>query len=105
MTRFFMRLFGVLRKETLQILRDPSSIILALIMLFIPGTPMDNDYGPQPDNSIKRQIKDGSLAKLYNKWFMQPTPPNNVVVGLPLTEKTKEAWTNPNNKPAEDYKL
>jgi len=29
--------------------------ILALIMLFIPGTPMDNDYGPQPDNSIKRQ--------------------------------------------------
>ena len=45
------------------------------------------------------------LAKLYNKWFMQPTPPNNVVVGLPLTEKTKEAWTNPNNKPAEDYKL
>ena len=65
----------------------------------------DAKFKAAVDNSIKRQIKDGSLAKLYNKWFMQPTPPNNVVVGLPLTEKTKEAWTNPNNKPAEDYKL
>ncbi len=57
------------------------------------------------DNSIKRQIKDGSLTKLYNKWFMQPIPPNNVVIGMPLTEKTKEAWANPNSKPAEDYKF
>ena len=30
------------------------------------------------DDSIKRQIKDGSLAKLYDKWFMQPVPPANV---------------------------
>ena len=57
------------------------------------------------DNSIKRQIKDGSLTKLYNTWFMQPIPPNNVVIGMPLTEKTKEAWANPNSKPAEDYKF
>ena len=27
------------------------------------------------DDSIKRQIADGSLAKLYDKWFIQPTPP------------------------------
>lgn len=26
------------------------------------------------DDSIKRQIADGSLAKLYDKWFMQPIP-------------------------------
>jgi hypothetical protein len=38
------------------------------------------------DDSIVRQIKDGSLAKLYDKWFMQPIPPNNVKVGLPLSE-------------------
>ncbi len=36
-----------------------------------------------------RQIKDGSLAKLYDKWFMQPIPPNNVKVGLPLSAATK----------------
>jgi len=55
------------------------------------------------DDSIKRQIKDGSLAKLYDKWFMQPIPPTNTKVGLPLSEGTKQAWTNPNDKPMEEY--
>ena len=55
------------------------------------------------DNSIKRQIKDGSLAKLYDKWFMQPIPPNNVSLNMPLSESTKAAWANPNDKPMEDY--
>ena len=55
------------------------------------------------DDSIKRQIADGSLAKLYDKWFMQPVPPTNVKIGLPLSEATKAAWANPNDKPMEDY--
>ena len=55
------------------------------------------------DDSIKRQIKDGSLAKLYDKWFMQPVPPANVKIGLPMSDATKEAWANPNDKPMEDY--
>ena len=57
------------------------------------------------DDSIKRQIADGSLAKLYDKWFMQPIPPTNTVIGLPLSETTKEAWAHPNDKPMEDYAL
>ena len=55
------------------------------------------------DDSIKRQIADGSLAKLYDKWFMQPTPPTNTKVGLPLSEATKAAWASPNDKPMEAY--
>jgi len=55
------------------------------------------------DDSIKNQIKDGSLAKLYDKWFVQPIPPTNTKVGLPLSEATKAAWANPNDKPMEDY--
>ena len=57
------------------------------------------------DDSIVRQIKDGSLAKLYDKWFMQPIPPNNVKVGLPLSAATKDAWEHPNDKPMEDYEV
>ncbi|MDR0225220.1 MAG: transporter substrate-binding domain-containing protein [Burkholderiaceae bacterium] len=57
------------------------------------------------DDSIKRQIADGSLAKLYDKWFMQPIPPANVKVGLPLSEATKDAWANPNDKPMESYEV
>ena len=55
------------------------------------------------DDSIKRQIADGSLAKLYDKWFMQPVPPTNTKIGLPLSEATKNAWAHPNDKPMEDY--
>lgn len=55
------------------------------------------------DDSIKRQISDGSLAKLYDKWFMQPVPPTNTKIGLPLSEATKAAWASPNDKPMEDY--
>jgi glutamate/aspartate transport system substrate-binding protein len=55
------------------------------------------------DDSIKRQIADGSLAKLYDKWFVQPVPPANKPIGLPLSESTKAAWDNPNDKPMEEY--
>jgi glutamate/aspartate transport system substrate-binding protein len=55
------------------------------------------------DDSIKNMIKTGDLAKLYDKWFMQPIPPANTKVGLPLSDATKSAWANPNDKPMEEY--
>jgi glutamate/aspartate transport system substrate-binding protein len=55
------------------------------------------------DDSIKAQIKSGELAKTYDKWFIQPIPPAGARVGLPMSEATKQAWANPNDKPMEDY--
>ena len=55
------------------------------------------------DSSIQGLIKSGDMAKLYDKWFMQPIPPANTKIGLPLSEATKAAWANPNDKPMEDY--
>ncbi len=55
------------------------------------------------DESITRQVKDGSLVKLYDKWMVQPVPPNNVSLNLPMSDATKEAWAHLNNKPAEDF--
>ena len=55
------------------------------------------------DDSIKKMIASGDLAKLYDKWFVQPIPPSNTKVGLPLSDATKAAWANPNDKPMEDY--
>ena len=57
------------------------------------------------DDSLKAMMKSGEIAKLYDKWFMQPIPPNNVKIGLPASEATKDAWAHPNDKPMEDYKL
>jgi len=55
------------------------------------------------DDSIKGMMKSGELAKLYDKWFLQPIPPTNTKIGLPLSAATKDAWANPNDKPMEDY--
>ncbi|MDH6592724.1 glutamate/aspartate transport system substrate-binding protein [Variovorax sp. TBS-050B] len=55
------------------------------------------------DDSIKAQIKSGELAKLWDKWFLKPIPPANVTINLPLSDATKAAWANPNDKPMEEY--
>ena len=63
----------------------------------------DPEFLKAVDDSIARQVKDGSLAKIYDKWMIQPVPPNNVSLDLPLSDATKEAWAHLNNKPAEDF--
>jgi glutamate/aspartate transport system substrate-binding protein len=55
------------------------------------------------DDSIKSLMKSGELAKIYDKWFMQPIPPTNAKIGLPASAANKEAWANPNDKPMEEY--
>lgn len=55
------------------------------------------------DNTVRDLAKSGELAKLYDKWFMQPIPPKNTIVGLPASEYTKAAWANLNDKPMEEY--
>ncbi len=55
------------------------------------------------DAAIIGMMTSGELAKIYDKWFLQPIPPANTKVGLPLSEATKAAWAAPNDKPMEDY--
>jgi len=55
------------------------------------------------DDTVNAMAKSGELAKLYDKWFMQPIPPKNTRVGLPASEYTKAAWATPNDKPVEEY--
>ena len=55
------------------------------------------------DDSLKAMMASGEMAKLYDKWFVQPIPPTNTKVGLALSDATKQAWASPNDKPLEDY--
>ena len=55
------------------------------------------------DDSVRAMAKSGEVAKLYDKWFMQPIPPGNTKVNLPASEATKAAWANPTDKPLEEY--
>jgi len=63
----------------------------------------DPDFKNAVDTSIKAMMKDGTIAKMYKQWFMEPIPPKGNRVGLELSENTKNAWANPNDKPAEEY--
>jgi len=63
----------------------------------------DAGFKKAVDDSIKGMMKSGEIAKLYDKWFMQPIPPSNTKVGLPVSDATKSAWANPNDKPVEEY--
>jgi glutamate/aspartate transport system substrate-binding protein len=55
------------------------------------------------DDTVKGMIKSGELAKMYDKWFVQPIPPKNTRVGLPVSDATKAAWATPNDNPVESY--
>jgi glutamate/aspartate transport system substrate-binding protein len=63
----------------------------------------DPSFKKAVDESIIKMMKDGTLTKLWDKWFMQPIPPKNARVGLALSDSTKQAWSSPNDRPAEDY--
>ncbi|WP_246071584.1 amino acid ABC transporter substrate-binding protein [Inhella inkyongensis] len=55
------------------------------------------------DDVLKAMMKSGEIAKLYDKWFMQPIPPTNSRIGLAASEATKAAWAAPNDNPMESY--
>ena len=53
--------------------------------------------------TIASPTKSGEINQLYDKWFLQPTPPTGTKVGLAMSATLKDALKNPNNHPAEDY--
>ena len=55
------------------------------------------------DDTIRDLMKTGEIQKIYDKWFVNPIPPKNTKVGLPVSAATKAAWATPNDKPLEDY--
>lgn len=65
----------------------------------------DPEFKKIVDDNIKLIMKNKEIAKLWDKWFMQPIAPTNTKIGMPVNENTKLAWANPNDKPTEDYAL
>ncbi len=55
------------------------------------------------DDTLRDLMRSGEIARIYDKWFVQPIPPKNTRVGLPASEATKAAWAGPNDKPVEEY--
>jgi len=63
----------------------------------------DPAFKKMADDTISALAKSGELAKLYDKWFVQPIPPKNIRMNMPASDANKAAWANPNDKPVEEY--
>jgi glutamate/aspartate transport system substrate-binding protein len=63
----------------------------------------DPEFKAAVNAAIAKIVANGNMPKLWDKWFLKPIPPKNVIVGLELSPATKNAWANLNDKPAEDY--
>ena len=52
------------------------------------------------DGVINGMMKTGEFTKLYNKWFMEPIPPRNQAIGLPMSQELQDNIKAPSDKPA-----
>jgi glutamate/aspartate transport system substrate-binding protein len=71
------------------------------IAIMVPKN--DPEFKSAVNAAIAKIVANGNMPKLWDKWFLKPIPPKNIVVGLELSPATKNAWANLNDKPAEDY--
>ncbi len=55
------------------------------------------------DAQITAMAASGEIAQIYDRWFMQPIPPNGITVNMPASASTKAAWANLSDKPMEAY--
>jgi len=59
----------------------------------------DEPFKTAVDNAVKAMMKDGTVDKLYARWFTQPIPPKNVNLNWPMTEELKRVIANPTDSP------
>lgn len=50
----------------------------------------DPEFNALVEKSMARIKKDGTLERIYAKWFTQPIPPNNINLNLPLSAESKK---------------
>jgi glutamate/aspartate transport system substrate-binding protein len=60
----------------------------------------DPQFKALVDGVITGMMKSGEFAKLYDKWFVQPIPPKNLPIGLPMSPQLQDNIKAPNDKPA-----
>ncbi|MFC3339822.1 amino acid ABC transporter substrate-binding protein [Paracandidimonas soli] len=57
----------------------------------------DPEFKKVVDDAIIAMMKDGTIEKLYAKWFESPIPPKNVTLNWPMTEQLKRTLQNPSD--------
>ena len=60
----------------------------------------DKEFKKLVDDTFIGLMKSGEFEKMYNKWFLQPIPPKNVPLNLPMSPQLKENLKALSDKPA-----
>jgi glutamate/aspartate transport system substrate-binding protein len=63
----------------------------------------DPKFKKAVDDYIRGAIKAGEIELLYKKWFMQPIPPKNTSVNLPMGQVLTGLLKTPSDAPAEEF--
>ncbi len=78
--------------------------------VFLDDSLSTEPYGlmlPKEDPQFKKFVdgvlvglmQSGELARIYDKWFMNPIPPKGINLQMPMTEKLQAVIANPNDTP------
>ena len=79
--------------------------------VFLDGNLAVEPYGimlPKDDPLFKKLVDDtlvglmqsGELARIYDRWFLEPIPPTGGILNMPMSDRLKAAIANPNDRPA-----
>ncbi len=58
----------------------------------------DPDFKALVDEEMRHLIYSGEARTIYNKWFMQPIPPKNTSLNMPMSYLLKDFWKYPSDQ-------
>jgi len=64
----------------------------------------DLDFKKVVDRHLASLMLDGVVGRLYNKWFLQPIPPNNLRMDLPMTFSLRDQLAWPTDRLADEMR-
>nr|WP_240515543.1 amino acid ABC transporter substrate-binding protein [Acidovorax kalamii] len=63
----------------------------------------DPTFKAAVDGVLTKLMQSGEMEKIYTKWFVNPIPPKNASLSLPLGTTLRQLFATPNDKPLETY--
>ncbi len=59
----------------------------------------DDAFKKAVDEALKQMMQDGTVEKLYERWFTQPIPPRGVNLQWPMSHELRRVIENPTDSP------
>jgi len=65
----------------------------------------DPQFKAAVDAALRNMFTSGEIQRIYDKWFLRPIPPHNVVLNFPMGDQLKRALAKPTDSgDPQDYK-